>query len=206
MKGTLIVLGFFVAGCIAGQLGILPPGLGDGNIALYVLYVLMFSVGLGIGSNPDLKKILKSMDIRLLALPLASILGTLACSAAVSIFIKGWGLSDCLAVGSGMGYYSLSSILISQYKEVSLGAQLAAEFGTIALLSNVFREMFTLIGTPFMVRKFGPFAPIASAGATAMDVCLPVILKYTGNSMLPAAVVSGIVSDFSVPFLVTLFC
>ena len=84
--------------------------------------------------------------------------------------------------------------------------KLAAELGTVALLSNIFREMITLIGTPFMARKFGPLAPVASAGATAMDVCLPVILKYTGNSMLPAAVISGIVSDFSVPLLVTLFC
>ncbi len=206
MRGTLAVLAFFVAGCAAGQAGIIPANMKESNIAMYTLYILMFSVGLGIGSNPELKTILRSLDISLLALPLASILGTLAFSAAAGLFMKDRELTDCLAIGSGMGYYSLSSILISQYKEATSGALLAAELGTVALLSNIFREMITLIGTPFMARKFGPLAPVASAGATAMDVCLPVILKYTGNSMLPAAVISGIVSDFSVPLLVTLFC
>ena len=37
-----------------------------------------------------------------------------------------------------------------------------------------------------MKRHFGPFAPVASAGATAMDVCLPVILKVSGSEILPA--------------------
>ena len=65
---------------------------------------------------------------------------------------------------------SLSSVLISQYCEPSLGAQVAAELGTIALLTNIFRELFTLTAAPLLCKYFSPFAPIASAGATAMDV------------------------------------
>lgn len=206
MKGTLAVLAVFAAGCIAGWTGWLPFDPEDENITMYILYALMFLVGLGIGSNPDLKSIITSVKPKLLLLPAASILGTLAFSAAASLFLRSWGVTDCLAVGSGMGYYSLSSILISQYMEASLGAQLAAELGTIALLTNIFRELFTLVATPVLAKKVSPFAPIASAGATAMDVCLPVILKYTGNRFMPAAVISGIVSDFSVPFLVSFFC
>ena len=45
-----------------------------------------------------------------------------------------------------------------------------------------------------------------AAGATAMDVCLQGILKNCGQEILPAALVSGILSDFSVPFLVSFFC
>ena len=206
MKGTLAVLAVFGAGCIAGWAGWLPFDPEDENITMYILYALMFLVGLGIGSNPDLKGIISSVRPKLLLLPAASILGTLAFSAAASLFLRSRGVTDCLAVGSGMGYYSLSSILISQYKEASLGAQLAAELGTIALLTNIFRELFTLVATPILAKKVSPLAPIASAGATAMDVCLPVILKYTGNRFMPAAVISGIVSDFSVPFLVSFFC
>ena len=206
MKGTLAVLAVFAAGCIAGWAGWLPFDPEDENITMYILYALMFLVGLGIGSNPDLKSIITSVKPKLLLLPAASILGTLAFSAAASLFLRSWGVTDCLAVGSGMGYYSLSSILISQYMEASLGAQLAAELGTIALLTNIFRELFTLVATPVLAKKVSSFAPIASAGATAMDVCLPVILKYTGNRFMPAAVISGIVSDFSVPFLVSFFC
>ncbi len=206
MKGTLIVLAFFAAGCMAGLAGIMPFDPREGNATTYILYALMLMVGISIGSNPDLKRILKGVTPGLLLLPVASIAGTLLLTAAVSLMMKGWGLTDCLAVGSGMGYYSLSSILISQYKEASIGAQLAAELGTVALLANIFRELFTLVSAPVLARKFGPFAPIASAGATAMDVCLPVILKNTGDRMLPAAVISGVISDFSVPLLVPLFC
>ena len=166
----------------------------------------MFLVGVNIGGNPELKKIFSSVDPKLLLLPLASVFWTLAVTALVSLVLPGWGLADCLAVGSGMGYYSLSSILISEYRQMALGAQLAAELGTIALLSNVFRELFTLVASPFLARKFGPFAPIASAGATAMDVSLPVILRSSGNRFLAAAVISGVICDFSVPLLVSFFC
>ena len=205
MKGTVATLVFFAAGCAAGWADIIPESVVESDVTTWILYVLMFLVGIGIGSNPDLKKIIRAIDPRLLVLPLASIAGTLVLSACVSL-LTGWGVSDGLAVGGGMGYYSLSSILISQYKEASLGAQLAAELGTIALLSNIFRELFTLVASPFLARRFGPFAPITSAGATAIDVCLPVILKSSGERMLPAAVISGIISDFSVPLLVPLFC
>ncbi len=209
MKGTLIVVAVFAAGCLAGWSGLADPGnfgWAVSDMTMYVLYLLIFLVGVSMGCNPELKKILKSVSPKVFLLPLATIFGTLLFSALVSMLISGWGVLDCLAVGSGMGYYSLSSVLIAQYREASLGVQLAAELGTIALLTNIFREMFTLVGTPWLLRWFGPFAPIASAGVTAVDVCLPVIIRATGDRMLPAAIVSGVITDFSVPLLVSFFC
>ncbi len=209
MKGTLIVVLVFAIGCLAGYSGLINlESFGEigSNLTMYVLYLLIFLVGISMGCNPELKKIIKSVSPKIFMLPLVTILGTLCFSALVSLLISGWGVFDCLAVGSGMGYYSLSSVLISQYKEASLGVQLAAELGTIALLTNIFREMFTLICAPLLVRWFSPFAPIASAGVTAVDVCLPVIIRTAGDRVLPAAVVSGVVTDFSVPVLVSFFC
>lgn len=209
MKGTLIVVLVFAIGCLAGYSGLINlESFGEigSNLTMYVLYLLIFLVGISMGCNPELKKIIKSVSPKIFLLPLVTILGTLCFSALVSLLISGWGVFDCLAVGSGMGYYSLSSVLISQYKEASLGVQLAAELGTIALLTNIFREMFTLICAPLLVRWFSPFAPIASAGVTAVDVCLPVIIRTAGDRVLPAAVVSGVVTDFSVPVLVSFFC
>ena len=209
MKGTLAVLSVFALGCLAGWSGLLDLerlGKIGTDLTMYVLYLLIFLVGVSMGCNPDLKKILKGVSPKLFLLPLATISGTLLFSALASLLISKWNVFDCLAVGSGMGYYSLSSVLISQYREASLGMQMAAELGTIALLTNIFREMFTLVGTPLLARWFGPFAPIASAGVTAVDVCLPVLIRYTGDRMLPAAIISGIVTDFSVPLLVPFFC
>ena len=110
MKGTLTVLVMFALGCLAGVSGILPEGLSDGALAGKVLFVLMFLVGVGIGGNPDLKKIFGNLDPRLLLLPFATILGTLAVTALVCLVFPQWRLADCLAVGGGMGYYSLKSL------------------------------------------------------------------------------------------------
>ena len=111
-----------------------------------------------------------------------------------------------MAVGSGMGYYSLSSILITSLKEASIGVQAAAELGTIALISNVFREMITLVFAPLMVRWLGPLAPISSGGATTMDVTLPVITRASGQEWVFVSIMHGVVVDFSVPIFVPLFC
>lgn len=209
MKGSAAVVSVFVLGCIAGYSGIIDLGnfgkTGE-NISMYILYILIFLVGMSMGCNRELGKMLKSVSPKLLLLPVATIAGSLLFSAAAALILTEWRVVDCMAVGSGLGYYSLSSVLISQYMEPSLGTQLAAELGTIALLTNIFRELFTISAAPLLCRFFGPFAPIASAGATAMDVCLPVILKSSGTSFLPAAVISGVITDFSVPFLVSFFC
>jgi uncharacterized membrane protein YbjE (DUF340 family) len=89
----------------------------------------------------------------------------------------------------------LSSVLISQYK--------GAELGVIALISNIVREMITLLGAPLLVRFWGTFAPIATGGATAMDTTLPIILSTCGKKYVPVSIYSAFVMDFSVPFLVT---
>ena len=178
MKGTLAVVLVFAAGCLAGWSGLADlESFGEigKDLTMYVLYLLIFLVGISMGCNPDLKKIVKSVSPKIFLLPVVTILGTLLFSALASLLISKWNVFDCLAVGSGMGYYSLSSVLISQYKEASLGVQLAAELGTIALLTNIFREMFTIICTPLLGRWFGPFAPIASSDSLATGCFLPLL-------------------------------
>ena len=141
MKGSLIVVGFFALGCLLGWSGYLPGVIIENDITVYVLYLLMFQVGISIGSDKKLKEILSSIRPKLLLVPLATIIGTLSFSALISLALTKWSVFDCLAVGSGFAYYSLSSILITELKEPTLGAQLAAELGTIALIANIIREI-----------------------------------------------------------------
>lgn len=206
-KGTLFTLAALLLGVAAGIAG-LPDHLDrlPADPAVVLLYLLLASVGLGVGMRPGLAGILKGLRLQILLLPILSILFTLLFCAAVSPAVRGYGLWDCLAVGSGCGYYSLSSVLIAGLKEASCGATFANSLAAIALLSNIFREILTLLLTPSMASHLGPYAPVAAAGATAMDVCLPGILKSCGQEILPAALVSGILTDFSVPFLVSFFC
>ena len=206
MKGSIIVLLFFVAGCILGVMGWLPFDLKQSNLTMYILYALMLQVGLSIGSSKDLKYIISDLRLKYLLIPLATIYGTLLFSALASLLISRWSIFDCMAVGSGFAYYSLSSILITQFKEASIGLQLATELGTIALLSNILREMMALLGTPLLCKYFGKLAPISAAGVNSMDVVLPMITRYSGKDMMPVAIFHGILIDMSVPFFVSLFC
>ena len=206
MIGSLIVVGFFMLGCVLGWSGLIPDWIAASDLSTYVLYLLMFQVGMNIGSDKKLKEILGSIRPQLLLVPLATISGTLLFSALISFVISRWSLFDCLAVGSGFAYYSLSSILITQFKEPTIGVQLATELGTIALLSNIFREMMALLGSPLIRKYFGKLAPISAAGVNSMDVVLPVITRYAGKEMIPVAIFHGILIDLSVPFFVSLFC
>lgn len=138
--------------------------------------------------------------------PLATIIGTLTASALISLVITKWSVFDCLAVGSGFAYYSLSSILITELKEASLGVQMATELGTIALMANIIREIMALLGAPLFVKYFGRLAPICAGGATTMDTTLPIITRYSGKDLVFVSIFHGILVDFTVPFFVSFFC
>ena len=199
MKGSLIIVGFFVLGTLCGVFHLIPIDIViDSKVSFYALCALMFSVGLSVGNDPQTLKNFRSLNPRLIFLPIMTILGTLAGSAAVSLILTHRSLTDCLAVGSGFGYYSLSSIFITEYK--------GAELGTIALLSNILREIIALLGASLFVKFFGRLAPISVGGATTMDTTLPIITRYCGKEFVIISIFHGFIVDFSVPFLVTLFC
>ena len=204
MKGSLTVVAFFCAGCLMGVANDFQFDLHD--LSMYVLYALMFQVGIGIGSNKQLKELVKSLRPKMLLVPMVTIVGTLLFSAFASLLLSQWSVFDCMAVGSGFAYYSLSSILITQFKEPSIGLQLATELGTIALLANISREILTLLAAPLLVRWFGNLAPISAGGATTMDTTLPIITRTAGQQFVVVSIFHGFVVDFSVPFLVTFLC
>ncbi len=198
MKGSLIIVGFFLLGTLCGMFHLLPSDLSQSNISFYALCALMFSVGISIGNDPQTLRNFRSLNPRLVLLPVATILGTLSAAALVSLILPHRSASECMAIGSGMGYYSLSSIFITQYK--------GPELGTLALLSNILREIMTLLCAPLLVRWFGNLAPISAGGATTMDTTLPIITRTAGQQFIIVSIFHGFITDFSVPFLVTFFC
>lgn len=198
MKGSLIIVGFFLLGTLCGMFHLLPSDLSQSNISFYALCALMFSVGISIGNDPQTLRNFRSLNPRLVLLPVATILGTLSAAALVSLILPHRSASECMAIGSGMGYYSLSSIFITQYK--------GPELGTLALLSNILREIMTLLCAPLLVRWLGNLAPISAGGATTMDTTLPIITRTAGQQFVIVSIFHGFITDFSVPFLVTFFC
>jgi uncharacterized membrane protein YbjE (DUF340 family) len=198
MKGSLVIVSFFALGILCGLWDLIPYDLSGSRLSWWALAALMFCVGMSVGGSPETLKSFRSLDPRLVLLPLMTVAGTLAGCAVVSLFMGQRPLTDYLAVGSGFGYYSLSSIFITEYR--------GAELGTVALLSNIMREIAALLCAPLLARYFGPLAPISVGGATTMDTTLPIITRWSGERFVIVSIFHGFVVDFSVPFLVTLFC
>ena len=197
MKGSLIVVGFFVIGLLGGIEKMVPSWLLDGDVSFVALCGLLLFVGLGIGLNPEMKKEVRSLSPRMALLPVVTIIGSWLGALLIWTVLHRT-LSDCMAINSGFAYYSLSSIFITEYR--------GAELGTIALLANIIREMLTLLGAPLMARWFGPLAPISVGGATTMDTTLPILSQTLGQRYIALSIYHGFVVDFTVPFLVSWWC
>lgn len=194
MKNSLIILAFFTLGLVLGLTKFVPSVIIENDITIYVLYALMFFVGIGIGADTKAFRVIKETKIKIVLVPLGVIVGSLAGAALVSFLFTSLSAKEAMAVGAGFGYYSLSSIFITE---------ISGEFlGTVALLSNIMRELITLVATPIFVKYFGKLAGIASGGATSMDSTLPIITEYTGKEWAIISVFSGIVLTIIVPFLV----
>jgi uncharacterized membrane protein YbjE (DUF340 family) len=172
----------------------MPDALLHTDLSLYVLYLLLFLVGISLGSDKKTLRVLKTANIKILLIPLSVVVGTGIGVVATSFLVPRVSIRESLAVGAGFGYYSLSSILIAKIHSDVLGV--------IALLSNIIREIFTLLFTPLLARWLSKISPVASGGATAMDTTLPIINRFCGHEYAMIAVLSGLVLSLLVPLLV----
>lgn len=197
MKQSLIYLVIFIAGIILAIYGLIPEQLLKGDISKWILFLLLFLVGMQIGSGKNMFAAVRRYGWKITFIPLATTVGTFIGVALISLMLPNRTVTDCLSIGAGFAYYSLSSILITQFK--------GAELGTIALLANIMREFSVLIFAPWMVKWFGKLAPISAGGATSLDTTLPVIAKFSGNEYITIALFHGLIIDFSVPLWVTFF-
>jgi uncharacterized membrane protein YbjE (DUF340 family) len=149
---------------------------------------------MGMGSDGKFLRNILKVGKKDLIVPISVTVGSIVGGAAISLVLMDIDMTEGAAVGAGFGYYSLSSVLISQLR--------GDELGTIALVANITREVITILAAPIMVRLVGPLGPIASGGATTMDTTLPVIVKYSGKDYAMTSVINGIVLTCLVPVLV----
>jgi uncharacterized membrane protein YbjE (DUF340 family) len=189
-----------VAAVLAGiAMGWMLPSIMNSQIldkvVTYILAAMLFGVGISIGHNRrELIKI-KKVGFRILLVPLAIAGGSLLGASIGSLFFN-MSLKEVLVVGAGFGWYSLSSVLITQLY--------SAELGAIAFLANVFRELMAFMLIPLLAIHIGKIVAIAPGGATTMDSTLPIIAKMTDTSTAMIAFVSGLILTTMVPFLIPL--
>ncbi len=195
LKSSGRILACFLSGLFLARFGLLPLWFGESYLVDYSLWLLIFAVGIGLGGELKAFRVLRDMHVKVLAVPIVIVIGSVAGSALACAILPKAGFKDTLSVGSGLGYYSLSSIMIRQ-------ATGNAALASVALLSNVFRELLGILTAPILARFF-PLAPVAVAGATAMDTGLPGIARYCGERYAIIAVFSGVTLTLAVPFMVS---
>ena len=195
LKDSVVVLLFFIGGILLGVYPVIPIAWASGDASVWALYILLFLAGMSVGFDLKAFRILRELKGKILLVPFITILGTLLVSPMACLIFPDLRIIDAVVVGAGLGYYSLSSTMISQ--------EISPALGSVALLSNMLREIFTLIFSPFMVRYFGRLGPVMAGGATSNDSSLPVIAKYCGERYAIIAIFSGVFLTLIVPLLVS---
>ncbi len=167
----------------------LPTG-----INLYVLIVLIFFVGIQLRNNGiSLKEALfnKRGFQTGMVFTFTSLLGGI-----IAAFVLAMPITQGLAFASGMGWYSLSSVVLTN--------AWGSVQGSIAFFNDLSREIVSLFAIPLFMRHFRSTA-IGITGATAIDCTLPIIQKAGGIEVTPIAISFGFVTNILPPLLLVFF-
>ena len=195
MVGAL--LGTIVVGMVLGYmfLDVTAKPLLDETL-MAALDFMGFVAGIEIGSNRRLlKQICTPKNLALaLALPTGVVIGSLG-GAYVSHFLTDLSVYDSILVGSGLGWYSLSSVVISTLYSTELGA--------VAFLANMLREVSSFVLIPLLAR-WNKLMCIAPGGAGTMDSLLPLVIRGAGMHAGMFAFINGLILSLLVPVLLSL--
>ena len=186
---ALLFVGFFL-----GLLLPLFPDYRGEQVTTGILFLLLFLIGISLSrSRLNLKAILRQADLWLL--PVGTIAGSYLGALVLSLLLA-QRLGEALALASGFGWYSLSGVLLSELNGPYLGA--------VAFLTNMFREALALVLIPLLAQTRFPYIGIGVAGATSMDVTLPIIEISCGPESVPFSLSSGVILSVLVPILLPL--
>lgn len=166
------------------------------KIADYTLYLLMFSVGISVGMNKLILRKLREYNLTVLLIPFGITVGSVIGGFICALILK-MPFNTSVAISSGMGWYSLSGVLVTNLA--------GAQAGAIAFLSNLLREIFSFALIPVLVKYCNPYTAIAPAGATSEDTTLPMMIRYTSEDVVVISVLNGILCSALVPVLLPFF-
>lgn len=160
--------------------------------AAQLLYALIFLVGIDLAWL-EFDRVGYTSEIVLV--PTLVIIGSLL-GGTVAGFYTGETMLTSLALSSGFGWVTLSSILVS--------GKLGSSYGAIAMLTDLFREMIAIIMLYLLGARFSREA-IGICGATALDATLPLIRQKCGAQHVLLALISGFVLTLTSPALILIF-
>lgn len=205
---TFLILGFVVAGLLAGYLFVYRKAFGvtlfefetvDAFAATAIqisLSALLFFIGLDLGQEGTVAGQFRKVGIRILLIPAAVIVGTFAGALLLYPLMPFHSPKESLAIGAGFGWYTLAPGII-----MNRGYMIA---GSISFMHNVMRELFAIVLIPVVAKKIGYVEAIGLPASPAMDVCLPVTARATNGMVAVLSFVSGATLSMLVPVLVPL--
>lgn len=159
------------------------------------LSLLLFFVGMDIGKNKNVLRDIKKSGAMFFIVPFGVIIGSLA-GAILAGFLLSYPVNESGAIGSGLGWYTLSSIIIAPY---------SSELSVLAFLTNVVREIIAIATIPLVAKYIGFVEAISPSGATAMDTTLPIVSRNTNAETAVLSFSTGLILTMVVPILVPLF-
>ena len=184
----VVIVGFFIGLWGKGWVS-LPFG-----SSTYVLVVLIFCVGIQLRNNGiSIRAVFFNRRgmITGVIFVLTSLLGGIIGAQVLNVpIVQG------LAVSSGLGWYSLSS--------VTLNNAWGPIWGSIAFFNDLSRELISLFIVPLFMQQYRSTA-IGYTGATAIDCTLPIIQKAGGVEVLPLAFSFGFITNIAPPVLLVFF-
>lgn len=157
----------------------------------HLLLLFMLLIGLDLAYSPLDHSWL---NFKILLVPIGCIFGSLFAVIAYSFWNTEIGLKDLIMLSQGYGFYSMSGVVVTELRN--------AELGSIALMNDLFREIFTILLMYCMGWRY-PRSAISAAGATAMDVTLPMVKQACGHDFIPHAMVSGFILSLLAPVMVS---
>ena len=166
------------------------------ELADYVLYLLMFSVGISLGMNESIIEKIKNYNLTILLIPIGVIIGSVF-GGFICSYIFDMNLVYSLSIGASMGWYSLSGVMLESLAN--------AQIGTIAFLSSLMREFIAFMMIPVLIKYLNTYAAIAAAGATSEDTTLPMLIKYSSEEFIIISVINGVLCSEAVPILINFF-
>ncbi|UUM26739.1 lysine exporter LysO family protein [Acinetobacter colistiniresistens] len=160
----------------------------------YLLLIFIFLIGIELAFTQFDRSWL---SWKILMVPVAAFIGSGLASILNYILLSNhYNFNEVMALAQGYGWYSMSGILFTELHSAKLGG--------IALLTDLFREIFAILLMYCLGWRF-PRSAISSAGATSMDVTLAMVKQSCGTHYVPHAMMSGLILSLLAPLLISLF-
>ncbi|QLB13106.1 uncharacterized membrane protein YbjE (DUF340 family) [Bisgaardia hudsonensis] len=164
------------------------------SASTYILIALIFFIGIQLRNNGiSLKTVIfnkRGINTGII-FSITSLLG-----GGISASILDLPITQGLAISSGFGWYSLSSVVINN--------AWGPIFSSIAFLNDLSREIVSLFIIPMLMNNYRSTA-VGISGATALDCSLPIIQRSGGIEIVPLAISFGFITNILPPILLVFF-